>query len=494
MKTTQVFYDIPAGPLIEKYAGKNIEFLTPEEKTAAIDKAAGELVERVKTGEIWFPFQKYFRGTPAILFANLKTIDLPVVREPYRLRSYYPQYGSYLPPKFRGFPTIIAGTRNTYDTADVLSDHFIEDVRLKAKRYDQIQSILSCWTSTFCLKEFMKVALNKNRVSPQTLRDSIYESTPETKIFNPTWARALIKLVMGPDVAGKKWLDISAGWGDRLLAAMSLNMDYTGYDPNIELNPGHSAMIAMFGDAKRHRVIYEPFEKAIVPGGPYDVVLTSPPYYTVEEYNVGQEGQSIVSYPEFNQWMVWFLFTALSNAWSNLKEGGYLILHLGDSKTIHTSEPANIYIENFLPGSSWEGVIGLQGEAGFARPVWVWKKLAPTSPRTVWDPLGGTDYVPGQKQRGPIGYANRTLYNTYPELQAELSNFYGAKYAPNYSIRKTNAVAIRDHVALANREIPREAIDKILSDDLMISSLLEAIGIEKTIIWGTAMIKLAFPR
>lgn len=490
MTSEHPIYNIATAALLRQYAPRGIEHLSKVDKDAVYNRAASDLVDLVIKGEIWFPFQKYFRGTPDILFANLKTIDLPIVQGAYRLHSYYPQYGTYMPPKFRGVPVIISGTRETYEIADVLSDHFIEHIRLKAKRYDQIRSILECWTLEPCLKEIMKVALNKPIINPRTLRDAIYESTPETKIFNPTWAKALLKLVMGDNLSRKKWLDISAGWGDRLLAAMSLDMDYTGYDPNLELKDGHSEMINLFGDPKRHQVIYEPFEKGTIPDGPYDVVLSSPPYFNIEEYAPNQEGQSIVSYPNFDQWMVWFLFASLTKAWENLKEDGYLILHLGDAKTIRTSEAANIFIENYLPGASWEGVIGLQGEAGYPRPVWVWKKLPGGIPRVTWEPQEPQTHIPGQKR--PLPYSQRTLFNTYPDLQAELINYYASKYAPNYSIRKNNAIAIRDHVASAFPKIPRENIDKILHDDLMISSLLETLGIENTIKWATAMIQLTF--
>ena len=60
----------------------------------------------------------------------------------------------------------------------------------------------------------------------------------------------------------------------------------------------------------------------------------------------GQQGQSIVSYPKYNEWMVWFLFASLTKAWNNLKiDDEYLILHLGDARTIKTTEATNIFIE-----------------------------------------------------------------------------------------------------------------------------------------------------
>lgn len=481
-------YNIVTKDLLEKYAGKNINYISEEEKDILYDKVSLELIDRVASGEIWFPFQKYFRGKPHDLFSNLRTINLNIQTGAYRLHSYYPKYSTYMPPKFRGTQIKISGIKKIYDKADVLSDHFIENIRLKAKRHDQTNSILECWAKDNCLKEIMKVALKKEVITPETLRDSIYEIIPETKIFNPTWARALLKVVMNnTNLKGKKWLDISAGWGDRLLAAMSLDMEYVGFDPNIELKDGHSAMIESFGDKNKHKIIYEPFEKAKIPPGPYDVILSSPPYFDIEEYAPNQDGQSIVNYPSFNQWIVWFLFASLSKAWDNLSDNGYLILHLGDSKTVHMCESTNIFIENYLSNSSWEGIIGLLAETGYPRPVWVWKKVPQGFKRTLWEPIDKDST--SKKQLRSV---SRTLFNTYPHLQSELISFYGSKFSSDYIIRKGNANTIRDYVSLAFPNISRENIDKILQDDLLISSLLESLNLEDTIKWGISMIKLSF--
>jgi hypothetical protein len=466
-------YNMPTSEILNKYLSCGFETINDIYEQAALD-----LIQLVRNGTIWFPFQRYFRGNPDELFSNLKTINLEIKEGAYRLHSYYPKYGNYLPPKFRERSQVIVGTRGTYETADVLSDHYIEDVRLKAKRYDQIRSILQCWMEDSCLKEIFKTVLHKKYITPASLRDAIYETIPETKIFNPTWAIALLKLVMGNELSGKKWLDISAGWGDRLIAAMALDMDYVGFDPNIELKPGHTEMIKRFGNPNKHHIIYEPFEKAIIPEGPYDVILTSPPYFTIEEYAPEQEGQSIVSYPNFNQWMVKFLFTSLNKSWNNLKEGGYLILHLGDAKTIATSEAANIYIENYLLGASWEGVIGLQGEAGFPRPVWVWKKLPLTMKRNIWEPQ--SEKISFYQEKGPLKSNQRTLYYTYPELQNELIRLFASNYAPYYPIRKSSAQTVKKYISIRLPDIPYEIINTYF-DDLMISSVLETQGTNNTI-------------
>lgn len=471
------FYDFPVNQLNQEQIG--IAVNETGQTDDQHERIITTLISMVRNGTIWFPYQKFFRGTPEQLFANLKTIDLTVKTEQFKLHSYYPKYRSYLPPLFRGLPTVIWGSRGTYVTADVLSDHFIEDVRMRAKRYDQDMSIRECWNQDKCLRRIFEAALKKERINPGTLRDSIYETIPETKIFNPTWARALIKLVMGPDVKGKKWLDISSGWGDRLIAAMSLDMDYTGFDPNTDLTKGHSEMIKLFGDPNRHHIIYEPFEQATIPDGPYDVIMTSPPYFNLEDYAPGQVGQSIVTYPTFDMWMVWFLFAALEKAWKHLKIGGFLILHLGDARTIATSEATNIFIENYLQGSSWEGVLGVRGESGYPRPVWVWKKVSPTAQRHLWEPT--KNKYPGTTNIA-LPSSQRTLYNTYPDLHSELIRFYAARYAPYYSIRRSNANAIRDHISInvQNKNISPSTINTLFTD-IIISSLLETLSPDQTI-------------
>lgn len=478
---TMATYNIPTAPFIAPYAPGGVETLSEEEKKVVFLQAAQDLIPLIRDGTIWFPYHKYFSLPPEEMFANLKTTHLATENDFYRLRSYYPKYATYLPPKFRGKFVVLANHRGDYSKADLLSDYFIEDVRMRAKRYDQEYSISECWNIDSCLPGMLTDVFKHEYITPPTVRESIYLTTPETKTFRPSRARGLLELVMGPKLAHKKWLDISAGWGDRLLAAMSLDMDYVGFDPNTDLRHGHSQMIAKFGDPTRHRVIYEPFEKAEIPPGPYDVVLTSPPYFDLENYG-SHEGQSIVNYPGQSQWMVWFLFVALMRAWENLKVGGYIILHLGDARTITTCEAANIFIENYLPNASWEGVLGVKDVTGFPRPVWVWKKIGPRDRKYLWEPS------PKAVEQGAIPSAQRTLYRTYPELQTELIKYYGSKYAQAYPIKRSTVTAVRDHVAAALPSTERAIVDSLLSDDLAVYSVLEVLQPDATVAFFTALV------
>ena len=127
-------YSIPVSSIIQV----DIWSLSESDRKTVLNTAAKSLIPSVREGTIWFPFYKLFWPlSPDQLFENLKAINLEIQVRPYKLYSYNPIYGSYLPPKFRGQPTIIISNKLTYDKADIISDHFIEDIRLTAKRYDQ---------------------------------------------------------------------------------------------------------------------------------------------------------------------------------------------------------------------------------------------------------------------------------------------------------------------------------------------------------------------
>jgi hypothetical protein len=375
-------------------------------------------------GLIWFPFTKFFRFNKEEMFKNLQNLQNSkkedfVSEEKYYLNSYtqLPNLsGGFIPPgppgppgkfKFRGKFTRILNDDSSYSKIDLLSDFFIENIRLQARRIEQPKSILESFKDPQFLddlytkiREYLSDVHGKSgqshRLTPMILRDSFYHlKIQEVNIFKPIWAVRLLQIVFDfKPLKNLKWLDISAGWGDRLLTAIALDMEYLGFDPNTDLIPGHTKMIETFsspvetGKPGKQRVIYLPFEpvtggdpEGILPEEYYDVVLSSPPYFNLEIYNENQEGQSIKNYPTKDLWFNNFMFPSLQKAWKALKKGGYLILHIGDSQgqQIVICDPINNYIKNNLIGATYEGVIGLESARSssgksISRPVWVWKK------------------------------------------------------------------------------------------------------------------------
>ncbi len=200
--------------------------------------------------------------------------------------------------------------------------------------------------------------------------------------FKPTVALSVYKLLNA-----KRILDFSAGWGDRLIAAMASGAErYLAYDPNTELKPGHvQAVRSLLLNKEKlpasteefpeeFKVIYEPFERAAIPPDTtFDLCFTSPPFFTFEIYTK-QSTQSVESFHKFAQWIKEFLFVALRKAWNALETNGHLAVHIVDAGRYKVVEPMNLYIQYALPGATYCGVIGTEGASAKIFPIWVWQK------------------------------------------------------------------------------------------------------------------------
>ena len=86
----------------------------------------------------------------------------------------------------------------------------------------------------------------------------------------------------------KKVFDPYAGWGDRCLAAMALNIDYTGIDCNKNLYSPFEKMIKTYPTKSDITIYINKSENTNISKINFDLVLTSPPFWKngklLEEY------------------------------------------------------------------------------------------------------------------------------------------------------------------------------------------------------------------
>jgi hypothetical protein len=149
--------------------------------------------------------------------------------------------------------------------------------------------------------------------------------------------------------------DPSAGWGGRILGAMSVRDDrsihYIGTDPNTDhtvvLEDGTKSTkyeeLARFFNEKTyrgnglfphtntyeiHQVGSETFE---CEENSIDMVFTSPPYFAKEAYSEDEE-QSYKKFGQYDAWVEGFLQPTLENAYKYLKSDRYLLWNIADAK------------------------------------------------------------------------------------------------------------------------------------------------------------------
>jgi len=145
-------------------------------------------------------------------------------------------------------------------------------------------------------------------------------------------------------------VDPCAGWGGRLVGTLLVNrrhhVQYIGIDPeqrNVEAYESLKKIVVddLANDlaGPRDAVFYsEPFEDWIDTAdglalrGQADLVMTSPPYFTAENYNPENPDQSANRYPGYDSWRKNFYRPLIHGAFDILKPNGLFALNVADVK------------------------------------------------------------------------------------------------------------------------------------------------------------------
>lgn len=316
---------------------------------------------------------------PKEMAENMLTYEPLIFFEEYPLRGYFPR-SEHIPRSItfkwndQDRKVYVKSMEQTWKDFDVITDHYTEEQRVKTRINYTDASPFDYWRRSHrsIIKQAKKKSAAEGKPLDKCIVSIIFKKTHGAGIFRPSQVLSILHLLYPDGFSDKKILHPSAGWGPILAIAGAFGMEYTGVDPNLELKPGHSRMIEDLGDFSKQEVIYEPFEDVKLIKM-YDIVIWSPPYFDFELYSLDST-QSVVRYPKFEGWMNNFLLPATVKAWNHLVPGGYMIIHLADSKMYSMSDRVNDAIENCGDGE-YLGVIAVAGECPKWRPTWVWRKL-----------------------------------------------------------------------------------------------------------------------
>lgn len=126
-------------------------------------------------------------------------------------------------------------------------------------------------------------------------------------------------------------LDFSSGWGGRCIAAMAAGIPYYGCDANTKMRHSYQELVELArktGAEPQVRMTFKPSETVmdyrdeIAGGAPYDLVFTSPPYFTLEKY------EEMPEYSGKQGFLNDFLIPVVQRAWKGLESGGHMALNM----------------------------------------------------------------------------------------------------------------------------------------------------------------------
>jgi hypothetical protein len=305
-----------------------------------------------------YPYKKHFMTDTEVRerFERLKKYRLEFAKNPaeYRILNTKDTVpGCML--LYRGKPEIVMMHPDGYEKYDNISDYFQEEVRVQCKRYDQKITPYQYWQQ------------NRSHVrgSIKEQREYLYEKYYECTTFKPSLLVGFVRYFGNTNV-----VDVSSGWGDRLIGALACVDSYSGSDPNKNLQEGYNRIIEFFGgDKQKFRVQPTTFQDAQVPNDA-TLVFTSPPYFDLEEYSGVKVKDTL------DVWLSDFLEVSLRKAAASLVIGGHMVININDSKDVN-------FCHRMLKFNIADTVyLGCIGQAQFAgnvpksvQPFWVWKKV-----------------------------------------------------------------------------------------------------------------------
>lgn len=139
-----------------------------------------------------------------------------------------------------------------------------------------------------------------------------------------------------------KWLDISSGWGDRLISAIlsPTIKKYYSTDPNLDLHKHYDDIREKFNVSKKdYKIKKTGFEKLKIKNYDYDFIFSSPPFFKTEKYS-DYPDDSLINFDSEKDWYENFLLFSIVKALKHLKTNCYFILNM----KFHSNK--NSYLSN----------------------------------------------------------------------------------------------------------------------------------------------------
>lgn len=148
---------------------------------------------------------------------------------------------------------------------------------------------------------------------------AFFSKAPLPTMYRPMLTKAIVQ-----HTGAKKVLDPCIGWGGRMIGTLAIDgTTFEGCDPSTRTHAGLQQIAEFCGVASRTTLHCAGAEVVLptLPTGEYDLVLTSPPYFTLEVYT-HEETQSVKKHTEWDAWVDGWLDPVIRECLRCLKPDG----------------------------------------------------------------------------------------------------------------------------------------------------------------------------
>ena len=340
-------------------------------KSKTKSKTINKTKKKVSVKQVDFPY-----------FKNYVSLNY-ILKELQKLKNYNPIFLKNNPTnrqlnKFNGRLVIFREDYNKNKSLYGITDYFsqycrvrcINNLKSKDSPYDYFQK-----NKDKIYQELLSENKSNKTIGYEDFSEYLYKNTKQCTNFNTTVVISILKLLKP-----KRYLDPSAGWGDRLIGAIAYGCEYTGVDPSNCMNPIYHKIIDELVPRNRqnnYNIIQSGFETAIIESNHYDLVFTSPPFFDFELYE-NDAKQSVEQFNTLEKWLHGFLFPLTEKAYHALTINGHFGLYISDYTGISFTKEMFKYINENLKGFKYQGDIHYWTPENkkVVRTIFFWKKIS----------------------------------------------------------------------------------------------------------------------
>jgi hypothetical protein len=217
-----------------------------------------------------------------------------------------------------------------------VTNYYVKDLMAMVKLYSPKWSIAEALECDDLIRYFYSRTLASEKVYPQSnslinnFQTALRLSGGGVAMKPSNFPMKTVDDILETYNINNCYYDFSCGWGVRLLSSMKHRINYFGTDPNhilvdrlnqlhIDYDVTNSATSRVDIRCQGSEVFVPEWENCI------GVAFSSPPYFTLEDYRIGNQSINNKSY---DVWLTEYMLETLQNIKKYLVDGGHLLVNI----------------------------------------------------------------------------------------------------------------------------------------------------------------------
>lgn len=270
------------------------------------------------------------------------------------------------------------GSLDIVTTGSKVSNFYMQKNRFETDCINS-PSPVRVWQSSKFLNSYLGAlwSMKVSKIDTSVLRSLLSLRKYIAGQFRPVVAKYIYEKYGGNTV-----LDISSGWGDRLVGFLSSNygLEYIGIDPNKKLHGAYNNIVINHNIHNKSVILFDEPSEDIVYSKMVDTVFTSPPFFNIERYSK-DDTQSWVRYKTLDGWLNEFLYRSIEKTWDVLNHTGFFIINISDVYSGHQRRCICDHMNDYIRYLGGKFIGDLSMKIGVrpqnrcdSEPIWIWQK------------------------------------------------------------------------------------------------------------------------